>query len=540
MPPHERPIEEASALPRGSGLRRRGDRDRNGGSCTDPAPSPPSPSVCTKDEAGGEGERAHPPSSPPSPPSTSSSVEDEADNRVVMEFGGPIGVTFLMALFPSLMAYIHICLLRHSGVAVSPLDAEFWRDGLPHLAPTRYAASLYLGFTLWEGVTAYALPGILMKGLPVPSLGGRQLEYNCNGVASWYLDLIVLTVAHVSGTFDVADVLDNVAPIMSVGILFSFAVSVSAYCASVRGGTAHRMSGSIAYDFFMGAGLNPRIGDLDLKMFSEIRIPWKILFLITLSSAVKDHRINAEAAAELGLPTHMDLLGSLLPVSLPIPIVRTSTPLLFMLLAHTLYTNACMKGEECIPTTWDIVYEKWGFMLIYWNLAGVPFSYCYSTLYLMGRSSSGRPVSHSTPYTVALFGTLLVAYYVWDTANSQKNRFRMQQRGTYVRRHAFPQLPWGTLSDPSYIVTSHGNKLLTGGWWGTARKIHYTADLTMALTWGLIAGPDSPIPYFYFCFFLTVLSHRVSRDMRHCGEKYGKDWDEYTRVVPYIFVPGVF
>lgn len=32
--------------------------------------------------------------------------------------------------------------------------------------------------------------------------------------------------------------------------------------------------------------------------------------------------------------------------------------------AHFLYVNACMKGEECIPTTWDVFYEKDGFMLV--------------------------------------------------------------------------------------------------------------------------------------------------------------------------------
>jgi len=31
------------------------------------------------------------------------------------------------------------------------------------------------------------------------------------------------------------------------------------------------------------------------------------------------------------------------------------------------------KGEECIPVSWDIFHEKSGFMLIFWNYAGVPF-----------------------------------------------------------------------------------------------------------------------------------------------------------------------
>lgn len=33
----------------------------------------------------------------------------------------------------------------------------------------------------------------------------------------------------------------------------------------------------------------------------------------------------------------------------------------FICTAQWLYSNAVMKGEECIPSTWDIFYEKVGF-----------------------------------------------------------------------------------------------------------------------------------------------------------------------------------
>ena len=35
------------------------------------------------------------------------------------------------------------------------------------------------------------------------------------------------------------------------------------------------------------------------------------------------------------------------------------------------------------------------------------------------------------------------------------------------------------------------------GWWGAARKINYTGDWLMGLSWCLFAGNDSLIPYFY-------------------------------------------
>ena len=41
----------------------------------------------------------------------------------------------------------------------------------------------------------------------------------------------------------------------------------------------------------------------------------------------------------------------------------------FMVLATGLYINACAKGEECIPVSIDMIYEKDGFMLTFWCAA---------------------------------------------------------------------------------------------------------------------------------------------------------------------------
>lgn len=95
---------------------------------------------------------------------------------------------------------------------------------------------------------------------------------------------------------------------------------------------------------------------------------------------------------------------------------------------------------------------------------------------------------------------------------SQKSRFKMQTQGVFEYRKTFPQLPWGTLHNPKYIQTAHGNRLLVDGWWAYSRKPNYVADWIMSLTWGLCQGICSPIPYFYSVFFIAVLVHRVGRD----------------------------
>lgn len=59
---------------------------------------------------------------------------------------------------------------------------------------------------------------------------------------------------------------------------------------------------------------------------------------------------------------------------------------------------------------WDMFHEKFGFMLIFWNMAGVPFTYCYPILYM----ARNHPDKYQFPTLVyaALFTTLCCAYYV--------------------------------------------------------------------------------------------------------------------------------
>ncbi|GFF22759.1 delta(24(24(1)))-sterol reductase [Aspergillus udagawae] len=435
------------------------------------------------------------------------------------EFGGSLGVLSMMIGFPLLMYYMWIGAVYYDGKFPRPSEGQSMSEFITHMGhlvyegayPSLRAWIIYWVFFVFEGLCYILLPGVTVMGRALPHLGGKQLPYYCSGVWSFYTSIALAGVLHFTGIFKLYTVIDEFGPLLSVAIISGFLVAFVAYFSALARGAQHRMTGYPIYDFFMGAELNPRMfGILDFKMFFEVRLPWFILFFISLGAAARQYEVYGYVSGEVG----------------------------FLLMAHFLYANACCKGEECIVSTWDMYYEKWGFMLIFWNLAGVPLSYCHCTIYL----ASHDPATYrwNRVFLVFLYAAYLFVYWVWDTTNSQKNRFRQQERGTMVSRKTFPQLPWQTLKNPKTITAADGSKILVDGWYGKARKIHYTCDLYFALNWGLITGFSSPFPWFYPIFFACMITHRALRDIQRCRNKYGEAWVEYERQVPYLFIPYVF
>jgi delta14-sterol reductase len=54
------------------------------------------------------------------------------------------------------------------------------------------------------------------------------------------------------------------------------------------------------------------------------------------------------------------------------------------------------------------------------------------------------------------------------------------------------------------------------------------------------AGFGTPITYFYPVYFAVLLAHREVRDEHKCAAKYGAEWQEYKRRVPYRIIPYVY
>ena len=261
------------------------------------------------------------------------SKDPKIDYNGELEFGGSWGVSAMMLFFPLLMYYMWLGATYFDGHLPQREKGESMLHFILVLCdlvyggafPTPKAWIIYWGFLVFQAVCYLYLHGVTAMGKPLEHEGGKRLEYYCSGVWSFYTTVAVAAVLHATGLFRLYTIIDEFGPLMSVAIISGFGVSTVAYLSALYRGVEHRMTGHHVYDFFMGAELNPRMFRfLDFKMFFEVRLPWYILFLISLGTAARQYEQFGYVTGEVG----------------------------FLVMAHFLYANACSKAEESIVTTW--------------------------------------------------------------------------------------------------------------------------------------------------------------------------------------------
>jgi delta24(24(1))-sterol reductase len=266
--------------------------------------------------------------------------DPKVDYSGYFEFGGSWGVSAMMIGFPLLMWYMWAGAIYYDGHLPLPEEGQTLLEFVKHLYdlcyegafPSLKAWIIYWSFFIFEGACYLWLPGVYTTGKPLPHEGGKCLTYYCSGVWSLYVTIVVTAVLHITGLFPLYILIDEFGPLMSVAIFTGFIVSFIAYFSALYRGAEHRMTGYPIYDFFMGAELNPRmLGLLDFKMFTEVRLPWYILFLVSSAAAAKQYNQFGYVSAEVW----------------------------FLVMAHFLYANACSKGEECIVPTWLAKAASW-------------------------------------------------------------------------------------------------------------------------------------------------------------------------------------
>ena len=123
--------------------------------------------------------------------------------------------------------------------------------------------------------------------------------------------------------------------------------------------------------------------------------------------------------------------------------------------------------EAGVLSMWDVIAEKFGFMLVWGDLVLVPFFYCIGGWWLISETEA-----MSAPMVGALAGLHVLGLWIFRGSNAQKDQFK---------RH--PDRPiWGKA--PETI----GGRLLVSGWWGIGRKINYTGEIMVYFSFALCTG----------------------------------------------------
>ncbi|XP_042738437.1 delta(14)-sterol reductase LBR isoform X5 [Lagopus leucura] len=424
---------------------------------------------------------------------TIKTMEKPSSKTKELEFGGRFGTFMLIFLLPATVLYLLLMCKQDDPSLMN------FPPPLPTLE-SLWETKVFGVFLLWFFFQAlfYLLPiGKVVEGLPLSN--GRKLQYRINGFYAF-----VLTAAAI-GTllyfqFELHYLYDHFIQFAVSAAAFSMVLSIYLYIRSFKapeedlapGGN----SGYLVYDFFTGHELNPRIGNFDLKYFCELRpglIGWVVINLAMLLAEMKIH--------------------------------NQSMPSLSMILVNSfqlLYVVDALWNEEAVLTTMDIIHDGFGFMLAFGDLVWVPFVYSLQAFYLVG-----HPIAISWPVAAAITILNCIGYYIFRSANSQKNNFR--------RNPADPKLSYLKV-----IPTATGKGLLVTGWWGFVRHPNYLGDIIMALAWSLPCGFNHILPYFYVIYFICLLVHREARDEHHCKKKYGLAWERYCQRVPYRIFPYIY
>lgn len=400
-----------------------------------------------------------------------------------------IAAAMLIAL-PFVTWYVWVCLRFFDGAFVAPWSASSTVDA-GRLVPTLTAVSIYAGWWLLQISLHVMLPARVCDG-PAAS-AGCALRYRLNGLLSFLATAVIVVVIARSGVLTPGVLCDEFGPLLVTANLAAFALAAWAHWRGrLRAAAARR---GLLEDYLYGLELNPRVGGVDLKFFCESRP--SLLFLVV---------VNASLAAR-----QYELHGSV------------TTPMLLVNAFQLLYVADFFVHEGALLTTWDIKHERFGWMLCWGCLVWVPFMFSLQAQYLVTHTHDLPPLA-----VAGISALNFAGYTIFRSANLQKHRFRCDPSRAVSGR------------PPDYIRTAAGPLLLTSGWWGRARHANYLGDLLMGLAWCLPAGFRHPLPYFYIVYFVVLLVHRERRDHALCLQKYGSDWEDYCRKVPWRIVPGLY
>ncbi|XP_031268810.1 delta(14)-sterol reductase-like isoform X2 [Pistacia vera] len=358
--------------------------------------------------------------------------------------------------------------------------------------PSLNSVAVLMTYFLYLATAGSILPGKVVKGVVLQD--GTRLRYRCNGLLLLVLLVALLGIGAQMDFVSPTVISDRGFELLSTTLMFGFLVTWVLFvtgCRSHNQGSSLKphVTGNLLHDWWFGIQLNPQFMGIDLKFFF-VRAGMMGWLLINLSVLAKSFQN-----------------GTL-----------SQSMILYQLFCG-LYILDYFVHEEYMTSTWDIIAERLGFMLVFGDLVWIPFTFSIQGWWLLHNK-----VELTTAAVVANCLVFLIGYLVFRGANRQKHIFKKNPKAHI----------WGK---PPKVI---GGKLLASGYWGVARHCNYLGDLLLALSFSLPCGISSPVPYFYPIYLLILLIWRERRDEVRCAEKYREIWAEYCRLVPWRILPYAY
>jgi delta14-sterol reductase len=363
------------------------------------------------------------------------------------------------------------------------------------LTPDRLLRSTFalLGFTGALFVLSIIIPGKRQLGVRNPD--GSQVHYTLNGFRIFLTVVALCASGAALGWLDLTFPYRHFFPLLIVANAFAFTWTFVLYVWGRSKGCGGKdgLSGGfvqIVKDLFYGTDLNPRLLGVDLKLFSY-RPSLIGLGVLNTSFAFAQFREHGHLSA----------------------------PMVLYQIFYFLYLANYFQFEYGMIYTWDIIAERFGWMLVWGDYVLVPFFYSVPGWYLVGRLEP-LPI-----WQIALLCALYTTgFCLFRGSNEQKHQYKTNPSCRI----------WGKPAE------ALGGKLLVSGFWGIGRKLNYSGEIMMYYAWALTTGTQSIVPYLLPLWLSMLLPHRAYRDEERCRAKYGELWEAYCRRARFRMVPFIY
>jgi len=248
-------------------------------------------------------------------------------------------------------------------------------------------------------------------------------------------------------------------------------------------------------DFYLGLEDNPHWGVFDAKMFLYL-IGGTVLNLNVISFAAHQYQLRGSND------------------------VDTSTFIYVILFSY--FIVEYLFHEHVHLYTWDFIGEKIGFKLVWGCLVFFPMFYPVGAWTIANNPHRPlQPISIQIASVVCFFSGWMLA----RGANNQKYLFKTNPNGKFLG-----------LIEPKVI----GGNILCSGFWGVSRHVNYLGELLESVGLALAADYTNYIAWLYTVYYFVLFIPRELADDKRCHAKYGKDWEEYRKRVPYRIIPYVY